>query len=449
MTPVQQQAVVPAQRQPSAPATRRLLGRTTGRLRESTRTAPGRLRLAGAVLTGLLLLLGAATCWQAVGLGRATDQVVSHSEPLSENAAEIYRSLADADTTAAGNFLLAGNAPAAVHQRYQDDLAKAGRLLTEAAARTDTSSAAQGSIAKLNQQLPVYSALVATAGTYDRQGLPLGGAYLRHASELMRTTMLPTAQQLVDDERKRLDADYEDALGLPYLAAGLGVLTLAALVWCQVLLLRRTNRVFNIGMLGATAAVVLTLGWLATAGAAAQSGLGDSRDHAARPLRALDQARFSALQARAAENLDLVARGATTQYTTDWAADTKALSGGQLDQARQGAPEGSVQALTAARTAFQNWTAKHQAAATANDAGDYDTALKAVIGPGSDSSDAAFAALDQHLADAATVEQAAFRSAARGVGGWWTALAGGAVVLAALGAAGVVVGLGRRLAEYR
>ncbi|WP_104818621.1 hypothetical protein [Kitasatospora sp. MMS16-BH015] len=431
------------------------------RLRRATRTAPGRLRLAVLLLLGLLLVSGAATAWQAVSRGLATDRVVSHSEPLSQDAAEIYRSLADADTTAAANFLLAGNATAAGRQRYQDDLAKAADLLARAAARTDTSSDAQHAIATLNQQLPQYSALVATAVANDRQGLPLGGAYLRYASGLMQGSMLGSAKQLVQAEGGQLDADYRAALGFPVVAAVLGVLVLAALVRCQVLLLRRTNRVFNLGLLGATAAVLVTLGWLATAATTAQSGLDRSRAHAALPLRQLDQLRLTALQARTAEYLDLVARGASDTYTTQWDQDSAALAGkpgaggsapagALLDLAGRNAPAGVDGELAAAAAAFRSWDTAHKSAADANHNGDYDTALRTTVDATAASSSAtAFATMDTHLARAATIEQAEFRAAAQGVGGWWYALAGGAAVLTVLGAAGVVLGLGRRLAEYR
>ncbi|WP_441249891.1 hypothetical protein [Kitasatospora sp. McL0602] len=408
------------------------------------------------VLVGLVLLSGTSTALQAAGRVQATDQVVSHSEPLSENTAEIYRSLADADTTAAGSFLLAANAPQAVHDRYQNDLSTAAKLLTTAAARLDTGSAtgsdAQRWVTELNQQLPQYAGLVEDARTYDRQGLPLGGAYLRYASKLMQETMLPAAQHLVDAESARLDSDYRAAESFPQLSFWLGVLTLGALIWCQVLLRRRTNRVFNPGMLGATAAVLAGLGWLIVAGAVTGDGLQRSRESGAVPLRSLNHTRIDALQARAAENLDLVARGASTAYSQRWAAVTQDLLSGRASAFASndpGVPDAAVDELRAARAEYATWDKRHRAAATAGDAGDYDAALKATIGAGADTSDASFTVLDQHFAKAAAAEQAEFRSAADGVGGWWEALTAGAAVLAALGAAGVVVGLGRRLAEYR
>ncbi|WP_035842124.1 hypothetical protein [Kitasatospora azatica] len=419
-----------------------------GRLRSATRTAPGRLRLAAVGLVVLVLGLGALTGWQATARTDAADQVVTHSQPLSQNAAEIYRSLADADTTAAAGFLLAGNEPREVRQRYQDDLANAAQLLSQAAARSTGSPLAQTLVSRLNQQLPVYSGLVETARADDRQGLPLGAAYLRHASEMMQTQLLPAAQQLSDAEVARMDQDYGDAEATPWAAYVFGVLTLVALVWLQLVLFRRTNRVFNFGLLGATAAVLATLVWLTAGVLAANSSLDDSLAHGATPLKALNLARVDSLQARTAENLNLVARGSTTAYADQWTASVKADTTALAD-AQKLAPGDAAARIKAARDQFTLWTKKHDAAGAKNDNGDYQGALDATVGTGGDSTQPVYQSLDQDLADAVKVEQADFLSAAKDGRDATGAVTVGVGVLALLGAAAGLTGLGRRLAEYR
>ncbi|MER8185365.1 hypothetical protein [Kitasatospora sp. NPDC094015] len=421
---------------------------------------PGQLRLAGAVLAALVLLFGAVTAWQVGTRASAAGQVASSSGPLSQDAAEIYRSLADADTTAASGFLLAGNEPAAVRQRYQDDLTTAARLLAQAAARASSSAEAQRWIAELNQQLPQYAGLVETARANDRQGLPLGGAYLRYASALMQDTMLPNAQRLVSAESAQLDQDYGRAESAPWAAFALGLLALAALGAYQLRLFRRTNRVFSPGLVGATAALLAALVWLLGGGLAAGDSLAESRTAGAEPLRALDDARTEALQAHAAENLNLVDRGSSDTYTTRWSEVTGALGGaaagakgpaeGSLARAERLAPRDAAGSVTEARKQFATWSDRHKQAADKEAAGDYDAALQGTVGAGkNDTAEAAFAALEQQLGQAATVERARFKAAADGVDGGLEVLAAGAAVLAVLSAAGVVRGIGRRLADYR
>ncbi|MFF2626503.1 hypothetical protein ACFVUN_12115 [Kitasatospora griseola] len=425
------------------------------RLRRAAATPPGRLRAAGAVLAALVLLFGAVAVWQSAHRSRAAGQVVSVGGPLSQDAAEIYRRLADADATAAAGFLLAGNEPAEVRARYQDDLATAARLLAEAAGRSGDSAESQSALAELNRQLPRYAGLVETARAVDRQGLPLGGAYLRYASDLMQGTVLPQAQRLADAESAGLDADYRTAGAVPWTALALGVLALAALVRYQVLLFRRTNRVFNPGLLGGSLAVLAALLWLLAGTATASGDLAGSRSYGTRPLRELDQVRITALQAHTAENLDLVARGASDKYTKQWdglaaALDADVRTPGSVTRLVAGADPATIGPLTDAATAYRQWQDRHKDAAAKNSAGDYEAALQRTLtAGGADTADAAFRAADGKWAAAAQTEQDAFARRAGGVDGVLAGQAVAAGVLSVLGAAAVLRGIGRRLAEYR
>ncbi|MER7843646.1 hypothetical protein ABTZ03_06815 [Kitasatospora sp. NPDC096077] len=434
------------------------------RLAQATRTPPGRLRLAGVVLAVLTVAFGGLTAWQLETRAQAADRVVSYSQPLSRDAAEIHRSLADAATTAASGFLLAGAEPKDVRARYEQDLAQAAKLISQAAARTTATSPAQDSLTRLNQQLPVYAGLVESARADNRQGIPLGGAYLRYASEQMQTVLLPAAAELNTIETHELANDYAAARSTPWGAYVLVVLTLAALGWVQLTLFRRTNRVFNIGLLGATAAVLAGTVWLAVAGLTTGSDLAKSDQDGATPLRALNSARVDALTARLAENLNLVARGSTATYAVQYTDLTKRLAGdpkstipmaqrgGSLSRAMVLAPGAAGEALNTAAAAYDSWQLKQQAAQKAEvENADYQGALDLTVSAtdGSTTADAAFNATDRALAQAADIEQARFEAAADGTAGDLRLAAGAAAVLGVLAAAAALRGLGRRLAEYR
>ncbi|WP_371479201.1 hypothetical protein [Kitasatospora sp. NBC_00315] len=435
------------------------------RVADARHSAPGRLRLAGALLAVLAAVFGALTLWQVDSRARAAERVVSYSQPLSQTAADIRRSLADADTTAATGFLLAGAEPKAVRQRYEDDLATASRLITEAAARTTASSPAQAWLSSLNQGIPTYAGLVETARANDRQGFPLGGAYLRYASQQMRGTLLPAAAKLAAEEDRALARDYAEAGAAPWAAYGLGLVALTALVLVQRVLFRRTNRVFNIGLVGATAAVLAALLFLAGGSWVVNDRLARAKQAGSVPLEALNTARVDVLTARLAENLHLVARGSSTIYADLWAATTEELTGkaapdgrpgqgGALADAQRLAPAEAAEALTRARTEYATWFARHAAAVTKESSdGDYQGAVDATItvreADVPNTSDASFAATDLQLEKAAVIEQARFRQSASGTAALLETLAAGAGVLALLAAVSAVRGLGRRLAEYR
>lgn len=423
------------------------------RIRAAATTEPGRLRSIGAVLAALLVLFGAVTAWQVADRKDAAVAVIDHSQPLSADAARVYRSLADADTSASSGFLAGGDEPRAVRERYEKDIRDASELLAKAAANSGDSRGAQRQIAVLNRGLPVYTGLVESARANNRQGLPLGGAYLRYANEKMRGELLPAASKLYTVETARLGDDYDDAKSWPFLAIGAGVLALAALGWAQRRNYRRTNRVFNQGLLGATAATLSIVLWLVGGHALARSGLGESQDTGARSLQALNDAWISALQARGDENMTLVARGGGATYEESYKKQMARVTGNGRQDGLSYADlladdDKGRDAVKKARDAVGSWKERHAQARAKDDGGDYDKAVDMVIGP-KESTGQSFDEVDDSLSRATAHEQSQFESAADDGRGWFAGLSIGAMVLAVLGAAAALLGIGRRLSEYR
>ncbi|RLV08780.1 hypothetical protein CTZ27_08470 [Streptomyces griseocarneus] len=459
---------------PSAPAPAPSPPRTVAwreaadRLRAAAVTEPGRLRIIGAVLAALLVVLGTVTAWQVAARASAADAVVHHSQPLSSDAAAVYRSLADADSTAASGFLAGGQEPRTVRERYDDDIALASRLLVKAAANTDGSGTARERIAELNAKLPEYTALVEAARANNRQGLPLGGAYLRYANDRMRDELLPAANALYQAETGRLHSDYADAKSWPWAALGLGVLTLAALGWAQRRTFLRTNRVFNQGLLAATGATTVVLLWLAVGHGVARSELQTSYAHGAHSLEVLTEARIASLQARSNENLTLVARGSVLTKDDEDAYEVKFRegmaklvgSGGAdpepgslLDRARALADDKAGRDPVASVIKdVREWQRRHRDARSHDESGDYRYAVDHVIGKQGDTRDSTgetFDSADKTLGNALDHEQNDFHRAADDGREALSGLAAGSAVLAVLAAAGAVLGVGRRLSEYR
>jgi hypothetical protein len=428
------------------------------RVRAAARTEPGRLRITGAVIAGLLVLFGAVTAWQVADRSAAADTVVDSSQPLSADAAEIYRLLADANTTAAAEFLAGGSGDAASRGQYQRDVDRAGQLLTQAAAHGAGSGRSQTIIERLNEQFLTYTGLIETARANNRQGFPLGGAYLRYADEQMqkRGGMLDLAEELYDLETRRLSEDISAAQSWPWPALATGVAALAVLAWAQRRNYQRTNRVFNPGLLAATAATTVLLAWLAGGQTLARGNLSDADSSGVQSLDALNEAWTEALKARGQENLVLVARGAGDAFEESYQGHMEEFAGGG------GTSEGSLLARAAsladddegrqpvedAMAATEEWRHRHTQAREAELAGDYNRALALVIGQ-KDSSGQFFGQVDEALDGAVDHEQEEFEAAADSGRGALGGLLVGAVALAVLGAGCAVAGIGRRLAEYR
>ncbi|MFF4348634.1 hypothetical protein [Streptomyces sp. NPDC001530] len=463
---------VPPQSGPPVPASKSALPDATpprrtawaegvDRLREAATTEPGRLRIIGAVLALLVVAFGAVTAWQMTERSAAADDVLHSSQPLSASAADIYRSLADANTAASSGFLAGGQETKASRDRYELDIKTAAAKLITAANSSEPGSPSAETISELNKLLPEYKGLIERARANNRQGYPLGGAYLRYANEKMQQQMLPKAKHLYQRENQRLSADYADAKPYPWAAIGLGVLALGGLVWAQRRNYRRTNRVLNQGMVAATAASTVVLLWLVVGHSVARAGLDESYDHGVRSLNVLHDARIASLNARGNENLTLVSRGAETKkladgkttvdvFDYDFQQDMKTLTKGltlAADLADDKAGEAPVQAATGN---MKVWKSRHQEARAADDAGDYQGALNKVIGSKNDKpTGECFDGVDKNLALALTHEESEFKQAAGDGLDAMTGLPVGAAVLAVLAAAGALLGIGRRLSEYR
>ncbi|WP_031160044.1 hypothetical protein [Streptomyces durhamensis] len=452
------QAPRPAPPGSPAPAARRTaFAEGADRLRAAATTEPGRLRIIGAVLALLVVAFGAVTAWQASERAAAADDVLHRSQPLSSGAADIYRSLADANTAASSGFLAGGQEPAAARDRYEKDIRTAAAGLVTAAANAEPGSASEATIAKLNKLLPEYKGLVERARTYNRQGYPVGGAYLRYANEKMQQEMLPAAEDLYTKENARLDADYADATPYPWIAIALGVLALAALGWAQRRSYRRTHRVLNHGLVAASTVTAAALLWLVIGHAVARSELNGSYDHGVRSLTVLHDARIASLKARGNENLSLVARGAETitvggktydAYYHDFDKDMAVLGDGLTRAQKLADDQGGRTPVKAAEGNMAVWKQRHASARAEDENGNYQQALDKVIGAKGATGEC-FDSVDSNLARAIDHEQGEFQRAA---GDGRDAMAGvpvGAAVLAVLGAAGAVSGIGRRLSEYR
>lgn len=428
---------------------------STARLKTAATTEPGRLQIIGAALAVLVIAFGSVTAFEISGRSAAADDVVSRSQPLSAEAANIYRSLADADTAAAGGFLAGAQEPRDVHERYEKDIKDASRLLVKAASTTDASSQSGQEITKLNEELPRYTGLIERARANNRQGLPLGGAYLRYANQKMSTELLPAAERLYTAETGRLDQDYDSARAWPFLSLGLGVVALGALFWAQRRNYRRTNRVFNHGLLAATAASTVLLLWLGVGHTVARSELQDANVHGQQSLDVLNHARINSLKARANENLTLVARGAVLtadgkndKYETDYTTGMKALRE-ELGTARKLADDSQGSGPVAdAISGVSEWQGRHRTARTTDDNGDYEGALKQIIGP-RNSTGESFNRVDEALEKALAHEQGEFTRAAEDGRGALGGLPIGAAALAVLAAVAAIVGVNRRLSEYR
>jgi hypothetical protein len=394
--------------------------------------------------------------------------VTERSSPLAGATVEIYQSLSDADATATGAFLAGESASREWRDRYEANIKEAADALSTAAAGASDVPTATA-VAELTTQLPVYTGLIDTAGTYNRLGSAMGAAYLREASAFARDRMLPTARRLYQDEMVRLAAAQADAGSVPWFAISLGVLTLGGLVGVQIYLRRTTHRMLNGGLLAASGAVLVALGWLVIASAdAARHSEAGRRDGSAQ-LEALTEARIAALTARSEEALMVVARGSgqTNEHRFQQARST--LNGGDTQLGSMATALSRVSqpdthsTVDSAVITWRMWYVLHKQLSTYVADSKHNQAVKLATGvdpdpesaqpapaePGDLSTGQLSTRLDGQLSAAASQAQVRLSEHAVQAG---TAVAGtdiGVAVLTLLAAASVALGMAPRIREYR
>ena len=413
-------------------------------------TTPGRLSVLWAGLLLLTIATGIVSAIATQTKQDTLDELVNQREPLAAAAQQLFRSLSDADATAASAFLSGGVEPPALRARYELDIARAGEAVGAASSDLGDDRAAAGYVSVLAQQLPVYTGLIETARANNRQGFPAGAAYLREASGLMRSKILPAAEQLYGIDYLRLKAAQDEARAIPWVPVALTAALLVALVGVQFYLTGKTNRLLNVGLVVATSAVVVAVAWASVALLLAANRVDDAQRTGSAQADVLVHARINALKCRADETLTLVARGDGPGYEAEWQQLAATLTGdGRGNLLRQASDVAATDAVRGAVDNAAAWQAAHQRIRQLDDSGQYEEAVTVAVGEAPDSAATTFAALDDDLRAAIGEARVEFATQTTRAGQVTTGLTPGVALLALVAAAGITTGIRERLREYR
>lgn len=401
----------------------------------------------------VVLIIGAGVTGMTAVLAKSAviEETTTQSGRLSVAALQLYQALSQADATAASSYLTAGGSSQTTRDTYQEAMRDATVALTTASGQVETAADAQ-LVAELNARLPVYTGLVETARSYNRLGEPIGATYQKQASTLMRTEVLPRADELQHNALDQLSESRSSAQAFPWITAGLAALALVVLVWAQMWLSRKTNRVFNLGLVGATVMLALFSGWLAMAALASATHTERSHEDGAIPLELLAEAHIATQQARAEESLVLIARGEDSAAEERYAAQMETLmgSGGLFDrlEAEYGDDPEISDALTAAAEAASAWSSGHDAVIKLATEGQYTDAVEMAVGEEDDSLTNSFNTLNAQLTEATDVSADRFDQATADARRSLAGAAAGLATLALLALISAAVGIQMRVSEY-
>ncbi len=396
--------------------------------RGSTPAALGRLRVAS-VVTVLV-----ATAISAVVLVLGWDANRSAADETEQliRAQAIKTDLLRADALATNAFLVGGLEGADQRAAYDEALT----AVTEGiAAAAEAQPADQEVLARLNTAVLAYASTMELARANNRQGLPVGGAYLRQASSELRSTALPLTDALVTANADR--AESAMAGQHPWLLVVPAALAIALLFLVNRWIAARFRRHVNIG-LAVAGLVVLGAGVVAVAVAGTRAGDNDVvRGTSYATVVDGAAARTAANDAKSDESLRLIARGSGQAFEDAW---TAAVA--EVDDALRVAGDAT------ARAQWRAYVERHEEVVGLDEGGSWDEAVALATTAGPDGTTGVFTEFDSSMAQ--VVSDAADSATGSLRGGTWLLLAASGVwvVLGLLAAGAAWRGVSARLGEY-
>ncbi|WP_319447257.1 MULTISPECIES: hypothetical protein [unclassified Mycobacterium] len=408
---------------------------SVGWLRRFARTTPGLVGLVAVIVAACCVIAGVVCAAQLNGRIAERNDVLGRSEPFAYSAQKLYAALSAADAAASSAYLSGGLQTAPMRTRYQQALADAASALTDATAGA-ADAGTRTALARISAGLAAYTGKVESARANNLQGFPVGSAYLREAASLMQTSLLPGAEQIYTDNLAALEADQRAVGSLPIVGLVLLAGVLAAIVVGSLILVGRTNRQFNKGLVVAAGLVLLVIAWIVVANRFAAASIDQSRTEGTARFEQLAKARILAQEARTDETLQLITRG-------DLTAGEKSFNGhiGELSTLVAQGPAAAVDGVV-------KWTASHRKQVERYDAGDYPGAVAQAVGADPSASAAQFAAVESSLSDAIEQTRANLRGGVSTAGSRLTWSPTGTLILMVIAGSATVVGLWPRLKEF-
>lgn len=423
------------------------------RATRATLATPDLYRLISAIIAFVLIAAAAVSVGVVLSHRRSVDAILERSAPLVESAQDLYVALAAADAAASTGLLQPGAESPELRAEYHEHLDAAGRHVVAIAAQQDLSPSTQASVETIAAGLQTYAGLVELARANNLQGFPVGTAYLRDASDLMRDSILPAANEVYAAAAHDLDDHYRNGTSRTLMVAALLIAGVAfvLLVGAQVLVAVRSRRWLNPGLVGATLLIVALAGVMATQLESQRASLASSRATGSDPLLYASTSRILLLRSRSDENLYLIERLTESPHAGDF--DLAVAGLGEVNGASGGSIDGVIASPTAEEThtaslisdGYVRYLQLHDAVRSEAEQVSFDSAADLAMSDAAAAADQLDGALDANVAAARTNLDAGAEEANDRL----RALLFVALTVPLVGAAAAVIGIERRVREYR
>jgi hypothetical protein len=225
-----------------------------------------------AAAVAVILAAGSVAGASLAGRESTATRTAHSTEKLYADVQDLSYDLADSNATAATSLLIGPETPGGFSSRFQQDLANAEELLSQASQQVAGDAYASAQLTELAEQIPVYTGLVGQAQAENRFGYPVAGAYLRQASDMLNS-MLTESGNVATEQQAATESGISSASGFAVLVLVAVIIALALLWLISRGLARTAHRRLNPGLIGAAAVMVGLFVWsLSAYGSASGDG---------------------------------------------------------------------------------------------------------------------------------------------------------------------------------
>ena len=364
------------------------------------------------------------------------DQALDHTGEAAArliSVQEIRSAIIEADSIATTTFLVGGLESADQRARYEARLGDAAAGL--ALLSGGLSGGDLDQLTNANSTLNAFSGLVEQARANNRQGFPVGAAYQRQASALVRDQLLTSIDLLEQHARDEVNSNIVSAHRIGWVLPLAGVVVLAAMAAGSVWMFGRTHRVLNVPLGLAALITVVVVGIAVFSMGSAMSAADDVVTGDLRQADRYSQVRVAGFEARSDEALTLINRG-----------------NGQANEAAYQEAVSTVTTILNGRDgnaalsdSFLGYDDLHRKLRALDDGGDWDSARNQLLNESATAFDSFSSGVEDVVQARSASAESDLDDAGSGLGSARVVLIIGALLAAGL----VTVGYGQRLREYR
>lgn len=217
------------------------------------------------VALAFIVIFGLATAISAFVMTRSANRMVENSAPVIIAVQDVQASLAEANSAATAEFLSGAQQDPRQRRLYEQAINRASSQIEETARLIGDDEQAHDRLKSLTTNLTRYSGFVEASRLANQQGLDSAGDTLGQALSLANGQMSRELSFVSTLASTQLNNDTEPMLAAFGVSLIAMVIALLALLILQFLMMRKTRRLLNLPLLGATLLVLGTFVWLAGA----------------------------------------------------------------------------------------------------------------------------------------------------------------------------------------